>query len=35
MAVGLSGLGLIISGVYCVKCWMKDRMASSKHDEEK
>ncbi|KAL5370880.1 hypothetical protein PMIN06_012823 [Paraphaeosphaeria minitans] len=35
MAVGLSGLGLVTSGVYCVKCWMKGRVARSTHDDEK
>lgn len=35
MAIGLSGLGLIISGVHCVRCWMRDRLASGKPDGEK
>ncbi|KAJ4296314.1 multidrug-resistance type transporter aminotriazole resistance [Kalmusia sp. IMI 367209] len=35
MAVGLSGMGLVISGVYCLKCWMKGRLEESSGDAEK
>ncbi|KAF1975703.1 MFS general substrate transporter [Bimuria novae-zelandiae CBS 107.79] len=34
MAVGLSGLGMVISGVFCVKCWRRDRLAGRKHANE-
>lgn len=35
MAVGLAGLGMIVSGVYCVRCWVRDRRESGHLDGEK
>lgn len=35
MAVGLSGIGVVISGIYCVKSWTKrQRKLSTSEDEE-
>jgi MFS family permease len=33
MAVGLSGMGMIISAVYCIKIWARDRTSSYKDGE--
>lgn len=32
MGVGLSGLGMIISFYYCIKCWRRDRLASCRQE---
>lgn len=34
MAVGLSGLGMVISAFYCIKCWRRDRILSGRKEDE-
>lgn len=36
MAVGLSGMGMVISGIYCLRIWMRNRRANdAQGDQEK
>jgi MFS family permease len=34
MGVGLSGLGMVISSYYWIKCWRRDRLASCRHEHK-
>jgi MFS family permease len=33
MAVGLSGMGMVISAIYCMKIWVRDRTAAGKKED--